>query len=250
MNTARKLQQASSNTRQAQYWPAEADHSPVMKIGQVLDRLKKEFPTLKVSKLRYLEEEHIITPGRTRSGYRMYSDADVERLRYCMRSQRDYYWPLKRIREELQQLDAGYEADTHQVARVVAENGELVASLSPQARITMRQLRDTTGISEADLNELLSLGILKMDAASRFSGRSIAIVQLAMMLQGEGTKIRQLRFLANTCSRLADAVETVTRVGINPRNPATIERANTQSIEMGQVLLRMLTEMVHVELEP
>ncbi|MDY2941576.1 MAG: MerR family transcriptional regulator [Varibaculum sp.] len=236
--------------RRAGYWPLEADHEPVMKIGQVLDLLKREFPALRISKLRYLEEKNIIAPRRTSSGYRMYSHADVERLRYCMSAQRDYYWPLDRIHEELAQLDAGYEAQTPQVARVISDNGKLVGDFSPDARVTVRQLRDTTGISDEDLDELLSLGILKMDAASRLSGRSIAIAQLAMLLRSEGVRLNQLRFLTNSTSRMSDVVETVANIGRNPRNPASVERSRAKGAELGQLLLRMLEEMVRISLEP
>ena len=65
-----------------------------MKISEVVDRLKAEFPALSLSKVRYLEGEGLIAPFRVGNGYRRYSQADVERLRYTLTAQRDEYLPL------------------------------------------------------------------------------------------------------------------------------------------------------------
>ncbi len=73
----------------------------------MLARLSPEFPDLSPSKLRFLEERQLITPARTESGYRKFSPADLERLRFVLTMQRDHYLPLKVIRGYLDELDAG-----------------------------------------------------------------------------------------------------------------------------------------------
>ena len=78
-----------------------------MTIGAVLDALKPDFPDVTISKIRFLEAEGLVTPERTASGYRTFSDDDVERLRYILSAQRDRFWPLKVIRESLDALDRG-----------------------------------------------------------------------------------------------------------------------------------------------
>jgi len=67
----------------------------------VLDALRPEFPDVTISKLRFLESEGLVEPARTPSGYRKFSHADVERLRYVLEAQRDHYLALvseRRIR--------------------------------------------------------------------------------------------------------------------------------------------------------
>ena len=78
-----------------------------MSIGVVLERLREEFPDVSLSKIRFLESEGLITPQRTASGYRRFTDEDVERLRYILVTQRDNYLPLKVIREQLEAMDSG-----------------------------------------------------------------------------------------------------------------------------------------------
>ena len=87
-------------------WPVGVSTKPVFSIGKVVEQVKGEFPTVSVSKLRFLEDQGIVSPARTASGYRKYSAADIERVRYCLSRQRDSFLPLRLIREQLAQLDA------------------------------------------------------------------------------------------------------------------------------------------------
>src|SRR5690349_25033156 len=78
-----------------------------MTIGAVLAALQQDFPDVTISKIRFLEAEGLVMPSRTVSGYRTYSAADVDRLRYVLTAQRDHFWPLKVIRDALDALDRG-----------------------------------------------------------------------------------------------------------------------------------------------
>ena len=80
-----------------------------MRISDVLAELQPDFPALSPSKLRFLEEQGLVEPRRTPGGYRQYSRADVERVRYVLRQQRDRYLPLRVIGEQLAALDRGEE---------------------------------------------------------------------------------------------------------------------------------------------
>ena len=70
-------------------------------IGAVCKGLQQEFPDISISKIRYLEDQKLLTPRRTPGGYRLYSAADVSRLRTILRLQRDEFLPLAVIRQEL-----------------------------------------------------------------------------------------------------------------------------------------------------
>ena len=70
-------------------------------IGAVCERLRGEFPDVSIPKIRYLEDQGLLRPRRTRGGYRLFSDGDVERLETILRLQRDEFLPLRVIRETL-----------------------------------------------------------------------------------------------------------------------------------------------------
>ena len=96
--------------------PAEVDHDAgaprkAMTIGAVCKALEQEFPDISISKIRYLEDQKLLTPRRTPGGYRLYSGGDVQRLRTILRLQRDEFLPLRVIRQELASGRAGNEVE-------------------------------------------------------------------------------------------------------------------------------------------
>src|SRR5437879_6895426 len=76
-----------------------------LSIGEVLNLLKEEFPDITISKIRFLESQGLVEPERTPSGYRKFYGADVERLRFILREQRENFLPLKVIKERLDEVD-------------------------------------------------------------------------------------------------------------------------------------------------
>ncbi|WP_327098335.1 MerR family transcriptional regulator [Nocardia vinacea] len=94
-----------------------------MSIGSVLDLLRPDFPDVTISKIRFLEAEGLIRPERTPSGYRRFSIADCERLRFVLTAQRDQYLPLKVIKEQLEAIDSGAATLGVREARARAHSG-------------------------------------------------------------------------------------------------------------------------------
>src|ERR671921_716086 len=86
--------------------PAARARSKHLTIGTVCKLLHEEFDDISVSKIRFLEDQGLITPRRTPGGYRLYAEEDVERLRTILRMQRDEFLPLRVIRQELAQSSA------------------------------------------------------------------------------------------------------------------------------------------------
>src|ERR1700722_15452483 len=76
-------------------------HQKAVTIGAVCKALEQEFPDISISKIRYLEDQKLLAPRRTQGGYRLYTQADVQRLRTILRLQRDEFLPLRVIRQEL-----------------------------------------------------------------------------------------------------------------------------------------------------
>lgn len=101
-----------------------------MSIGSVLDLLRPDFPDVTISKIRFLEAEGLIRPERTPSGYRRFSVADVERLRFVLTAQRDQYLPLKVIKEQLEAIDSGAATLGVREARARAHVGRVGAAES------------------------------------------------------------------------------------------------------------------------
>ena len=104
----------------------EARQAKLFNIGHVLAELNKDFEDLSPSKLRFLEEQGLVSPQRTASGYRKFTQLDIERIRIVLELQRDQYLPLKVIRSYLADLDAA-------VFRVAARQCVFDSSLAAHA---------------------------------------------------------------------------------------------------------------------
>jgi DNA-binding transcriptional MerR regulator len=91
----------TSTAKQMQLAHEPQARERLLRIGEVVRRLVEEFPDISISKIRYLEDEGLLTPRRTQGGYRLFSEADLERLQTILRLQRDEFLPLRVIKDEL-----------------------------------------------------------------------------------------------------------------------------------------------------
>ena len=112
-----------------------------LSIGAVLGRLREDFPDVTISKIRFLESEGLVRPARTASGYRQFTESDVERLRFVLAAQRDRYLPLKVIKEQL-------DAEARPALRPVRAEGLPTAEdfAERPVRMTREELLETAGI--------------------------------------------------------------------------------------------------------
>jgi len=135
-------------------------------IGAVAKILGQEFDDISISKIRYLEDQKLLAPRRTAGGYRLYSQADVERLRAILRMQRDEFLPLRVIRQELASGDFGG-ARRGSDAAATRRAASVDASVST---MTQEEILDEAGVSESLIRELQEFGIVQPD---RRDGRMV-----------------------------------------------------------------------------
>ncbi|MGZ4600857.1 MAG: transcriptional regulator FtsR [Oryzihumus sp.] len=190
-----------------------------MTIGAVLAALQEEFPDVSISKIRYLEAEGLVTPERTGAGYRTFSEADVGRLRYILRAQRDRFWPLKVIREALDAMDRGLEppsgTDGPPTPRVPVVAGDPAVpdaaelSLPGTLRLTARELREAAGLDLRTFEALETFGLVRPDRSGHFGEPDLAVARAAGALAGFGIEARHLRPFRTAADREIGLVQQV-----------------------------------------
>ena len=226
-------------------WPHDLSHEPEYTIGQVLTLIQREFPACTVSKLRFLDQEGLITPARTDSGYRKYSRADVERVRYILTQQRDSYTPLSHIRQQLLALDAGHtRVDTVPRARLVSDGGR--TQLPSTDAISMRELCDLTDATKEEISEYVTLGLLHADIAGYFQTPSVHAVTTIRRLRCLGVAPKNLRAVAQSAERHADIIDHIVQSTATRGRSADIERARTRSSEMAEEVATLYRELVRL----
>lgn len=206
---------------------AAAQQEPVLfSIGQVLERLQGEFGDLTPSKLRFLEEQGLVTPQRTKSGYRKFSQAHIERLRLILTLQREHYLPLKVIAEVLDEIDAGRDP-----LIPGASNRSASSILVPQRLLSRDELQRLTGAGSRFLGEAIATGLLP--AAEVFPHEAVAELSALLKLAELGLTPRHLRNMRAAAERDADLImQAVEARGVRGGSPSAVEGA----LELGELL--------------
>ena len=184
----------------------------LLTIGAVCERLKREFPDVSISKIRYLEGEGLVTPQRTRGGYRLFAEDDVERLERILRLQRDEFLPLKVIREQLDRPTSP-ERRRRRAAGGLREAG---------AELDQAALCERAGIDARLARELEEFGLLtpRVEAGERYYTETDAeIASISGKLAGFGIAPRHLRSFRTASDREADLLEAVVAPALRSRNP-------------------------------
>lgn len=189
-------------------------------IGAVLAVLSEDFPGITISKIRFLESEGLLTPARTASGYRTYSEADVERLRYILTAQRDHFWPLKVIREALDAMDRGLTPPHSEGPGMPRPAVPPVAPdpLVPDAaaiaapatlRLTAVELAKASGVELKTLRELEGFGLVRADDSGHYDDSALAVATAAAALAAYGVEPRHLRPFRTAADREVGLVQQV-----------------------------------------
>ncbi|WP_395105782.1 MerR family transcriptional regulator [Actinomadura sp. SCN-SB] len=231
----------------------------LMTIGDVLALLKPDFPDITISKIRFLESEGLIEPQRSPSGYRKFSDADVDRLRYILTCQRDHYLPLRVIRQHLQALDRG-EPVPPPGSRPASQNGNGNGTRRPRTlvaadttaeepapvRLTRRQLLDGAGIDAELLGSLEEYGLVRRTGGNNghYEGEALTVARTAAALGEFGFEVRHLRALKAAADRQVGLIDQVVAPQLRRRSPGAHEEAARTAREIAALAVRLHAALV------
>ena len=214
-----------------------------MSIGSVLDRLRPDFPDVTISKIRFLEAEGLISPERTPSGYRRFSIADCERLRFVLTAQRDQYLPLKVIKEQLEAIDHGVATVERADSSVKRPRSLTVAvgEVSPEEFLPDREVR----ISKADLlSELLRSGLITPGQAGFYDDGAVTLARTAHAMLQFGLEVRHLRAFKLAADREAGLVAQIAGPVAKGRDAGVCDRAVEMMRELAALSLTLHTCLV------
>ena len=178
-------------------------------ISQVCESLIEEFPELTVSKIRYLESQGLLEPVRTESGYRKFSTVDLAKLEWILRQQRDYFVPLKIIKERIRRtgIDVESAAEYQKTDLEVSENKPAVTS---GISLDIEGLSRASGLPTEKIEELIELGVVKgrkVGSKEIFEGDALLTIKSAKRLFELGMETRHLRMYLVAAQREAGVIE-------------------------------------------
>lgn len=226
----------------------------LLSIGAVLAFLRDDFPEVTISKIRFLEAEGLVEPQRTPSGYRKFSSADLERLAYVLRMQRDHYLPLRVIREHLDAIERGeappaLPAPDNRPGPVEEADRELVAvSAGGGVRLGRAELLAAAEAGEGELAEWESYGLIAPGPDGGYDGEALQVARLVGELGRFGLEPRHLRAMKAAADREVALVEQVVAPLRRHRNPQTRAHAEATARELATLSVRLHAAMVQAGL--
>jgi DNA-binding transcriptional MerR regulator len=225
-----------------------------MNIGEVLDRLRPDFPGITIPKIRFLEDKGLIKPERTPAGYRKFTAEDVDRLRYILRMQRDHYLPLRVIGEHLDAIDRGLEPPPIEgvvptVPRVALAADGLPSpesfSRSDNVRLSRKELVKIAEVSEALLDQLEQYGLIVPRAGTgHYDTDALVIAKSARELADFGFEPRHLRAFKTAADREIGLVDQVVAPLKRGRDASAKARADEAVSEIAALSVRLHATLV------
>ena len=190
-------------------------------IGAVCKQLEREFPDISISKIRYLEDQKLLTPRRTAGGYRLFTAADVTRLRTILRLQRDEFLPLRVIRQEL----ASGRAETDDVAKPSGPDPKSLRRATvagaTESLYRVDEVLDETGADPSLVKELEEYGVIhgeRRDGEMLYDETDREIVRAVTELKRYGVGGRNLRVFRTSADREAALLEQILAPALRSRN--------------------------------
>jgi DNA-binding transcriptional MerR regulator len=232
-----------ADAQAAQAAAAERARQKAVTIGSVCKALRPEFPDISISKIRYLEDQKLLSPRRTQGGYRLYTANDIQRLRTILRLQRDEFLPLRVIRQELAggrtERDVAAPPDGRSLRRA------MVTTPDRGALYSLEDVCDDTGADPTLVRELVEFGVIKGEVRGGtryFEETEREIVRAVAELARYGVGGRNLRVFRSSADREAQLLQSILAPALRSRNP---ERRK-EAIEALENLASVTTHLKHL----
>jgi DNA-binding transcriptional MerR regulator len=207
----------------------------MLRIGEVVRRLSEEFPDISISKIRFLEDEGLLTPQRTRGGYRLFSEEDLERLMTILRLQRDEFLPLRVIRDELS------------APGVVERKRRRPGGLAERVQeIDFDELCRRSGVTAEFARDLESFGLLSpagSGSEKRYPEADADVAAVCAQLTRFGIDARHLRTFRTAADRQAALLQQLVAPALRSRN-AERRASGLQDLQALAELAQELTTLL------
>lgn len=233
-----------------------------LRIGEVHTLLRKDYPDIELSKIRYYEDKGLVLPSRSPKGYRLYSDRDVACLREAIRLAQEEFVPLRVVRVRLIEQGLLNDEGTSPIARHAAretvsnvvsipvppqpsplrpnlsvlraeatsrEGSDSQPLLSSAQYLTLNEFLKTTGLDEEHVIQLQSIGLVTPTMVANevvFTNLDLRVAQAVHLLLVRGVDVRLLGSLRRNAEREVSVVEDLTQPLRTPGSEVTAEYAH------------------------
>lgn len=219
-----------------------------LSIGQVVNLLRGSYPDLSNSKIRFLEDEGLITPHRTPKGYRQYSKEDVDCLEVILHLQKTRYMPLSVIKQRLENATdlstLAYEVGLLSDVPLKTEPKETKQKLHP-----IETIPDMLGVEISFIRSLAENDLIRIIKSPQnrelVDGRDFPIIRYCSELSRFHIEPRNLRQYVSSANRESSMFEQVL---VSMLGMDTSDDERDAKLKRAFKKLHDLTEGVHTAL--
>lgn len=243
------------------------DNQGVMRIGEVHTQLRRYFPDIELSKIRYYEDKGLVQPSRSRKGYRLYSERDVECLREAIRLAQEEFVPLRVVRLRLIEQgllrDVPVASTPRHAARDAVSNVVSIPAPTPSPtpsrptltvvppaedettsnevalpasdHLSTAEFVARTGLSSSALHQLHALGVLApvtIGTQLAFSESDVRVANAVQALLERGLDIRLLGSVRRVAEREIGLIDDLSAPLRSRGSGLTSEQAQSVTAEL------------------
>ncbi len=211
-----------------------------MTIGELVENLTPAHSDLTISKVRFLEDEGLVTPERTAGGYRKFSTGDVARVDLILRLQKEHFLPLAVIREKLKDFDKGKVPE--ELRPMVTRPESVAQPFDSSEAVPLEDVPSALGFPVSFVRELAEFGLVRLvkgDRGEELPRGDVQIAHSCWDLRGYGVDPRHLRMYATGAEREAAIFQQILMPAYRHRTPETKQKL----VESVDELLRLTDEL-------
>jgi len=215
-------------------------------IGTLVEHLKPAFPDLSISKVRFLEEEGLISPERTPGGYRKFTPADVTRLELILKLQKDRFMPLAVIREKLAEYDQG--RMPVELQAVESQSVAMTLPFEEPAPVLLSRAPDMLGLPESFVRQLAEFNLISLvdgERGKEIPAGDVGIAHAAWDLRRFGVEPRHLRLYQTFAEREATFLSQILMPTFRHRTPETQQKLVETLDEITRLTGELKKSMLH-----
>lgn len=212
-------------------------------IGDVVSTLREEFPSLSVSKVRYLERRRLLNLERTEGGYRLFTQEDIDLLRTILSLQENEYLPLEIIK---QRIDRGIilPSSSQSSGDMLTHSGhKFDEKVSGRIKAyTKEELCEELEAEPRFIEELISVGIIGHGDGGvglRLDSKDLEIARIAIEMSGYGIQPRHLRGIVAAVEREVAMFKQV----LNPELRSGDDQRISKAMESARYLASVDTRL-------
>ena len=191
-----------------------------MNIGDATKLIKKDFPSVTISRIRFLEKEGLIKPKRSKGGTRTFTDKDIEKIKKILDLQENQFYSLKAIKN----------------------NPKLISVSNTNSKITINKYSKhealkKSGLQDSDYNELLEYNFEKLKEI--YSQQDVERFSSLAYLFSLGIGVKNLTIIKSMTDRGVGFLESYFR-SLNMDNEDAKVAVEKFSIVIGSYILEDL----------